>query len=593
MAFDEADTQFKAERGGKGVGRFLWLRAFLKVEVDSIFREGQRLMHRSFNFSLSSSAGVGGHKLEPAPKGSARRTIIRLLHLHSEYVPSAPKNASTIAERTVEHCLEYFVLKKMPRVRFLDEAEKGAVDLSAVYSDLVANTSRERLDVQGVTFDITHFTLHAHAELRHQVTYCADKRKVRTDYLANKVPNLPPSLGGPDAASRLIYAGYVASDYLNEHVNQQRTDFDTIPSDGLALPGEVGWSDIENKVLAATRLFLQPHTDAARVEKEKRLQDLVDTQAPEYRYIVNNHRDKLDVIPVNASPEEMESKPHEIERRVQTTLKQEGALLLEQSAISDQSFEDLSRWWGDYNAAGKATLAKYITNRKYALHLLEATLQRQNTGKYSKEEMVHKLIFPLKKTSDDITYDDHNLWLLDEKLAYHHYLASDVPLNQVVECDSRSRPDLVLFYDTPIAVVDEEHPYGSGIVIFEFKRPMREEYADGEDPVQQVYGYGEDIKSGKALRKDGRPFNIQQHTPFYCYVVCDLTPKLIQRARGAGLTRTPDLQGFFGYNPEYGAYVEVIAFDKMLSDANKRNRVLFKKLGLPDALTLPRSERPQ
>jgi len=38
--------------------------------------------------------------------------------------------------------------------------------------------------------------------------------------------------------------------------------------------------------------------------------------------------------------------------------------------------------------------------------------------------------------------------------------------------------------------------------------------------------------------------------------------------------------GYFWYNPNNKAYVELISFEKLLGDAKKRNLALFKKLGL-------------
>ena len=48
--------------------------------------------------------------------------------------------------------------------------------------------------------------------------------------------------------------------------------------------------------------------------------------------------------------------------------------------------------------------------------------------------------------------------------------------------------------------------------------------------------------------------------------------------KGAGLILTQDKEGYFGYVPSYGAYVEVISYDKLLKDARQRNQVLFDKL---------------
>lgn len=220
------------------------------------------------------------------------------------------------------------------------------------------------------------------------------------------------------------------------------------------------------------------------------------------------------------------------------------------------------------------------------LSIFEKALNIAVDGKYSKEELIHSIIFPLKKSSEDITYNEHNLWILDEKLSYHKYLSSDIPLTQVnqIESDSKSRPDLLLFFDRAIALVEEESPYNSGIVIFEFKRPMRDDYSEDKNPIQQVFQYVEEIKSGIKTDKNGRPIVIPESTPFYCYVIADMTKNLRDQAKYAGLVSTPDSAGYFGYNKEVGAYIEVIGFDKVLGDSKKRNRILFEKLSLPKQL---------
>src|SRR5436305_454804 len=39
-SFNVVDSPYKAKRGGKGLGRFTWLKAFERVEIDSHYRSG-------------------------------------------------------------------------------------------------------------------------------------------------------------------------------------------------------------------------------------------------------------------------------------------------------------------------------------------------------------------------------------------------------------------------------------------------------------------------------------------------------------------------------------------------------------------------
>ena len=57
----------------------------------------------------------------------------------------------------------------------------------------------------------------------------------------------------------------------------------------------------------------------------------------------------------------------------------------------------------------------------------------------------------MRRTSDEIEYQAHNLWLIDERLAYCEYVSSDIPF------DNNPREDRtdVMILDKPVAVSDE------------------------------------------------------------------------------------------------------------------------------------------
>jgi hypothetical protein len=56
---------------------------------------------------------------------------------------------------------------------------------------------------------------------------------------------------------------------------------------------------------------------------------------------------------------------------------------------------------------------------------LEKSLQTNpETGKYPLEEIIHKIIYPMRTTSDDVPYDQQNLWIIDERLSYHGFLGA-------------------------------------------------------------------------------------------------------------------------------------------------------------------------
>jgi hypothetical protein len=226
-------------------------------------------------------------------------------------------------------------------------------------------------------------------------------------------------------------------------------------------------------------------------------------------------------------------------------------------------------------------LAEYVLQRKFLLEYLDSLLGLDESKKYQLEEAVHNIIFPVRSSSDKVTYEDHNLWVIDERLVYHEYLASDTIFSSQqgspIQVDSKDRPDIVVF-NKSFAMNEGDPPLGS-VVIIEFKRPERNEYSENKNPFLQMFRYVEQIKEGKAKDRNGVTIEVPQYLPFYCYLIASMTPKVKELAKLSNLSPTPDGLGYFGYN-QCGAYVEVISYKKLFSDAKKRNRAFFDKLNL-------------
>ena len=108
-------------------------------------------------------------------------------------------------------------------------------------------------------------------------------------------------------------------------------------------------------------------------------------------------------------------------------------------AGSDITYQQLfDRYWSSITEISKTSLAEYVTRRKTLLALLEDALTIQENGLFKKEDVIHSLICPMRHTSDDIPFEEMNLWVIDERLAYHRFLASDKTIQSLPDIDSRS-----------------------------------------------------------------------------------------------------------------------------------------------------------
>jgi hypothetical protein len=180
----------------------------------------------------------------------------------------------------------------------------------------------------------------------------------------------------------------------------------------------------------------------------------------------------------------------------------------------------------------------------------------------------------MKTTSNIVPYECNNLWLIDERLNFHDYLASDLPLDGA----KGDRPDIIV-YNVPSYFNNEDNPNNSFSII-EFKRPMRDDYTDDENPIDQIVRYIDEIRGGKAKKQNGQLITVTSTTPCFAYVVCTLTQKIRTICERRDFNKSYDNLGYFLYYKNYNTYFEVLAYEKIVRDAKIRNRIFMKKLGL-------------
>jgi hypothetical protein len=580
-SFTTSDTKYKP--GAKGVGRFMWLKAFDKVEVSSVFGDNGNRYKRTFDFALS-PRGIENPTLTPV-NSEKRSTTVRLVGFKERYQKHCPKHLELIAERLIEHCIIYFLSDNCPSISISDK--RSHINLNQHFNDNVkGNTNAVGFFVSDQLFKLVHLRLYFTNEKNHQAHICGNDRVVESLNLSKRIPDLNAVLVDEDNKV-FKYAACLTSEYLDDHVNVERAGFN-IPrfSDDMFDEDEISMERIEVEIIREVKDFLEGYLEPVREEKAEYVNRIVETKYPQYRSTLKNMPNALDRIPPGLTEERLEVELHKLRYQYNTELKEETQNFIN-STIFDA--EDVPEYFATYKSlllkiseVSTDQLAEYVPYRKAIISLLEKSVELSESGKYPLEEVVHRIIFPMTTTSNEIDYEQQNLWLMDERLTYHHFLASDKPLNtiEVINTDSGLEPDLIIF-NNALAYAEAPVPFSS-VVIVEFKRPMRKNYPEDENPFEQVIRYITKIRAGKALDRRGRPIIVNDNTPFYAYIICDPTEKLKYLAQNSfDYTPTPDGLGYFNFNKNLKAYIEVITYAKLVQDAKKRNRVLFEKLNLP------------
>ena len=587
-SFLEAYSQLKVKKGCKGIGRFLWLKTFDTVTISSTYFEDDCWHLREFNFALTGVTPEQNDKILES-KEVGQRTIVSLKGFRNPYRDSVAYSLESLAKKLIEHCLPYFITAKCPQI-ILQDNRGEMFNLNSYYEKTYKDSlHQDPMELNGKHYTLYHMLLSEGAD-KHELHLCANNREVKSYVLSNYIPDMKKKLiNGEDS---YYYVGYLAGDYLDDAVNTERSDFDF--SDG-PLFGETKEPEIVETAVECIRTYLSDELTKVADEKKTQIDMLVKAKRPQYRLLLDRRPEVYDIIPAGLTEDKLDVELYKQQQQWELdTAKKRHAIeeKVKHDATSDPDFQRLfDEYCESITELSRASLAEYVARRKAVIDLLEHALEADENGKYSKESRIHSIICPMQTTSNEIVLDDMNLWLIDDRLAYHHFLASDKKINTipVLESSVDKRMDLAIFDAALSYTADPDNI--SSITIVELKRPQRDDLATEEtDPITQVYDYVTDIKEGKVKKANGRGFGNIQQVAFYCYVIADTTPSLKKSAARAGLVPTQDGEGYFGYNPTVGTYIEVISYDKLLKDAKQRNRTLFDKLFEPKSKELKHPE---
>ena len=576
-SFLTAHSRKKITKGCKGLGRFLWLKAFDFADVESIYHEEDVWKKRSFKFSLE--YGVDPEANVDHLKSGGFKTRVKLNKFHKVFSDKTLLTLEELAEKIIEHCLPYFLSDNCPNITLRDFDDKEISLNKHFENEIKDSLSDDKFESDGETFKLYHFK---QSKGRHELHLCANSREVKSEGL-KKIPNLQKKII-PDSGQPYFYVGYIMSPFLDRNVNSNRTKFDFEDNEGL-FENEI-MDNILEQAKTYINNYLQEDLSKVSLSKKSKIDEFVQNKKPQYKFLLNKKPEIYDAIPPDLSDSDLELHLHKQGQIWELEIHEEGKKIEEKinDKYVDKNFlkDRLNDHLNSITEINKSSLAEYVIRRKAIIELLEKTLEISDEGKYSREDAIHSIICPMRYTSDDIPFEEMNLWLIDDRLSYHEYLSSDKSFKELpmIESDSLQKMDLAIF-DTPISFSEGEVNHNS-ISVIELKRTMRDNLGGADiNPIDQVLGYVETLQNGQEKNYAGRLIRGTDKSAFYCYIIADLTESMIKRAQRYDLTETADNQGYFGYFKNYNAYVQIITYDKLLNDAKKRNQILFEKLFKP------------
>lgn len=568
----------KADRGGKGIGRFTWLKAFEDVTISSVYEDKEgRKKRREIEFSLK--CGIKDSAPVDVDGNTPIQTIVSLNKFKSAYrdLQTAYRTTEKIVQRILEHCLVSFLANKVPAI-VVDDAtnEVPLCSLADLYNNTIKpQITSETIHIGKEEFTLTELKLYRTTAQMHRMVFCADSREVTTCDIGKR---LGTTIQFDENGKKFVYAIYVTGAYLDSHVLPTRDDF-SIPDEDSSLDTEapIGRNAIEDAVIAHAREYLKPYLDALQEKRKQLVEEYVAQKNPALRAVVKYCPQALEEIDPNSSDEKIDEVLYHHKGKAEFEIRKNSQKLLKTQTDSFKGLDEKVRSVVEkYDDFQKDNLAAHVTYRQFIINLFIQKIAMRKDGKFNNEDIIHDIVFPRRTSSDDIGLDNHNLWLIDDRLAFHVCAMSDKEISEFMANGSDDRPDIVAFAD-----VDPDNRNAKTVSIVEFKKPNRKNYKD-EKPPEQILRILRQIREKQhVLVNQGRPIHVtKEETQFLCYAICDFTKQIRDWAIENDYAKLHGEWAYYYYNRNLNANIFLIDLDKIASDARKRNAAFFEKLGI-------------
>lgn len=619
-AFLTKDTSYKDDLSipgigrCKGAGRIQFFHYFSALSIDSTYKQNTEVFRREMNYSEPQK------QIEP---DDFNRSVGDISAIGTSVTLKQFKE-SIRGKLHIDMLSDLYsasILKKKMLVAFLQrliglESSMGAFEINFVSNHLkglVQNESLKRSDLPTVTteheieveeqepttgkklgshktFKLSHYKLDAaqYGLAKNSIALCAKSSPVKDithRYLRTRTEQNNPAGG-------FHHIILIESDYLDQRVNEQRDNFENIPEDipsnDMFLSDEtLSYTAIYDAINQSIHEMVVPQ----KWNKEDIIQEVTDQFGISEEML-------LDTSTRIVYGESAQTVAERVLKKYQERIADETAeifKLKEEIIKAEPDTEDFRKKINDlswkYTSSLKnidmANLSQLIVRRAAIVQILGLACDKElamqsisSTARRKDERIIHSIFFPMRKDSSEVT--DHDMWLLSEEYHYYDYIASDLPLANIVwennekvfeediddklqellqnraKDNSSKRPDIALFTKE-----------GSAIIV-EFKAPdvpMDEHIGDLSE-----YAHLLAAKSGGKLKK------------IYGYLVGDTVNPL---RLGGSWTPFPTGNGWFQSSPLVDpktrvplgeTYFEILHFDDVIDRAKKRIGVYQNKL---------------
>ncbi len=415
-SFKQYRSTYKKSLGAKGIGRFLYLKLFNKISIDSL--------DKHIDFTILNDVQISNIQTQDSTQVIFKNPKNKLFI-----------NLDTIELNIKEHFLPHFSLYKEDRKVIINIYENDK-KLFSIDSSKIPTFSIDEFNIKNHKFIIRYIINHNEIT-KNDGFYCANNRVVlKNSELDSKIKL--------KAFRDVNILFLLSSEYLDKNVNDERSDFLIYPNrtNQENLFGNLSWVDIQETLTQKLKEILVKNDIDIDKKAKTYLYEAVE-KAPYLAYYLqsNDYGYKSEALVSSAKRQLEEDKKY---------LRQ-----------NSDKFDDKYRV--KLSIVTQSELAEYIFDRQKIIERL-----KQLTSDESLEKEIHNLFMTQKTKDENQNYKSNNLWLFDDRFMAYDKVFSDKQVKEIFPELSKNmdRPDI-------LSIVSNTHKKEdiTDIVIIELKKP--------------------------------------------------------------------------------------------------------------------------
>ena len=174
--------------GGKGLGRFTWLKAFERAQITSTFKDQATAVFCAEPSLLTRTTTWTNVVSRSQSESGEGGTTVHLVNFYEKYKSECPRTTEVLIEKIIEHFLLVLLEPSWPNFILLDQGQTYRVN-EIFEKDYKADASTHTFKVSDVLFTLHGFRLPTSRTTKHKLVYAADQRAVISDNLEDYLPN--------------------------------------------------------------------------------------------------------------------------------------------------------------------------------------------------------------------------------------------------------------------------------------------------------------------------------------------------------------------------------------------------------------------